>query len=112
MSTAVELLRKGGTLASESCSVCRGVQVKFLGKIICVNCGREQSIGVTETGKKKSDNEEVLSSLKTIVLSRISELLPVLKSEKDLANQAQVVQLIKHYLEVLEKIPKDNKSKQ
>jgi uncharacterized Zn finger protein (UPF0148 family) len=109
MGTAVELLRKGGTLVSESCSACAGVQVKFSGKIICVNCGKEEAIEAKETGKKET-NEGVVTDLKNTVLSKISELLPVLRSEKDLDKQADVAKLIKHYLEVLEKIPKDNKS--
>lgn len=111
MGTAVELLRKGGTLVSESCSVCSGVQVKFSGKIICVNCGKEETIEATETSKKESKTD-VITDLKNTVLSKISELLPVLRSEKDLAKQADLAELIKHYLEVLEKIPKDNESRQ
>lgn len=110
MGTAVELLRKGGTLVSESCSACAGVQVKFSGKIICVNCGKEEAIEAKETGKKEVKEEGVVTDLKNIVLSKIGELLPVLSSEKDLDKQTDVAKLIKHYLEVLEKIPKDNKS--
>jgi uncharacterized Zn finger protein (UPF0148 family) len=110
MSTAVELLRKGGTLVSESCSTCNGVQVKFSGKVICVSCGKEEVIEVTETDKKEAKTGEVVTDLKNIVLSKISELLPALKAEKDLNKQADVAKLIKHYLEVLEKIPKDNES--
>ncbi len=109
ISTAAELLRKGGTLVSESCSVCRGIQVRFSGKIICVNCGNEEVtgvMGVTETGKEAKTGE-VVTDLKNIVLSKIGALLPSLKSEEDLDKQTEVVKLIKHYLEVLEKIPRN-----
>ena len=106
ISTAAELLRKGGTLVSESCSVCRGIQVRFSGKIICVNCGKEEVTGVTETGKEAKTGE-VVTDLKNIVLSKIGALLPSLKSEEDLDKQTEVVKLIKHYLEVLEKIPRN-----
>ncbi|MEE8131963.1 MAG: Sjogren's syndrome/scleroderma autoantigen 1 family protein [Nitrososphaerales archaeon] len=106
ISTAAELLRKGGTLVSESCSVCRGIQVRFSGKIICVNCGKEEVMGVTETGKEAKTGE-VVTDLKNIVLSKIGALLPSLKSEEDLDKQTEVIKLIKHYLEVLEKIPRN-----
>ncbi len=114
INTAVELLRKGGTLVSESCSACGGVQVKFSGKIVCVNCGKEEMIKVTETKKevKTKVTTEVATDLKNIILLKISELLPALKSATELDKQEDIVKLIKDYLEVLENIPKDNESRQ
>ena len=41
---AAALLLKGGSLISEPCSECGGVQVKFKENIICVNCRNKQSI--------------------------------------------------------------------
>lgn len=113
INTAVELLRKGGTLVSESCSACGGVQVKFSGKIVCVNCGKEEMIKVTETKKEaKTKVTTEVADLKNIVLLKISELLPALKSATELNKQEDIVKLIKNYLEVLENIPKDNESGQ
>lgn len=110
MSAAVELLRKGGTLVKESCSTCGGVQVKYSGKIVCVNCGKEEEIAKVET--KAAPTPEVVNDLKNTVLAKISELLPSLKSENDISKQSDLAKLIIHYLEVLEKIPKDNESRQ
>lgn len=106
LGAAAELLRRGGTLVNESCSKCGGVQVKFSGKVVCVNCGKEEAI---EGGAKepKVASTEVVQDLKSIILSKINELLPVLRAENDPAKQEDIVRLIKHYLEVLEKIPKD-----
>ena len=107
MNTAIELLRKGGTLVSQPCSACGGVKVKFSNKITCVNCDKEETIAITETEKKET-KIDVINELKNIILSKIGELLPVLMSEKDLNRQTSIVELIKHYLEVLTKITKEN----
>jgi uncharacterized Zn finger protein (UPF0148 family) len=38
--SAADLLLKGGTLLSESCAKCRGVQVRYKEETVCVSCGR------------------------------------------------------------------------
>src|SRR5919112_1947589 len=56
--SAADLLLKGGTLLSNSCENCGGVQVSFKENIVCVSCGRKvKEISVTqmeEEQKKKS----------------------------------------------------------
>lgn len=57
--SAADLLLKGGTLLSNSCENCGGVQVRFKENIVCVSCGRKvKEISVTqmeeEEQKKKS----------------------------------------------------------
>ncbi|MEM2759560.1 MAG: Sjogren's syndrome/scleroderma autoantigen 1 family protein [Nitrososphaerales archaeon] len=106
ISAAVELLRKGGTLVSESCDACGGVQVKVSGKTVCVNCGREVIVMETKKDEKVVTTEIVLD-LRNVILMKISELLPVLGSENDLGKQEDIVKLIKDYVELLEKIPKE-----
>src|SRR5918992_3052531 len=39
--SAADLLLKGGTLLSNSCENCGGVQVRFKENIVCVSCGRK-----------------------------------------------------------------------
>jgi uncharacterized Zn finger protein (UPF0148 family) len=39
--SAADLLLKGGTLLSDSCSKCKGVQVRYKDETICVSCGRK-----------------------------------------------------------------------
>ena len=39
--SAADLLLKGGTLLSDSCSKCKGVQVRYKDEMICVSCGRK-----------------------------------------------------------------------
>lgn len=52
---AASLLTKGGTLISEPCDLCSGVQVKFRNKVTCINCGNEKS----PFGKSDSRQQEV-----------------------------------------------------
>ncbi|HYZ95544.1 MAG TPA: autoantigen p27 domain-containing protein, partial [Nitrososphaeraceae archaeon] len=56
--SAADLLLKGGTLLSNSCENCGGVQVRFKENIVCVSCGRKvKEISVTqmeEEQKKKN----------------------------------------------------------
>jgi uncharacterized Zn finger protein (UPF0148 family) len=52
---AASLLTKGGTLISEPCDLCSGVQVKFRNKVTCINCGNEKS----PSGKSDSRQQEV-----------------------------------------------------
>jgi len=56
--SAADLLLKGGTLLSNSCENCGGVQVRFKENIVCVSCGRKiKEISITqmeEEQKKKS----------------------------------------------------------
>lgn len=52
--SAADLLLKGGTLLSNSCENCGGVQVRFKENIICANCGRKiKELNVTEIEEEK-----------------------------------------------------------
>lgn len=66
--SAADLLLKGGTLLSNSCENCGGVQVRFKENIVCVSCGRKvKEISVTqmeeEQKKKNSINNNSDSGL-------------------------------------------------
>jgi uncharacterized Zn finger protein (UPF0148 family) len=66
--SAADLLLKGGTLLSNSCENCGGVQVSFKENIVCVSCGRKvKEISVTqmeeEQKKKNSSNNDSDSGL-------------------------------------------------
>ncbi|HSF49997.1 MAG TPA: autoantigen p27 domain-containing protein, partial [Nitrososphaeraceae archaeon] len=52
--SAADLLLKGGTLLSNSCENCGGVQVRFKENIICANCGRQiKELNVTQIEEEK-----------------------------------------------------------
>lgn len=115
MAAAAEILRKGGVLVSEACSACKGVQVKYSGKIICVNCGREEAevaettkkvkIGTTEKVTSAAAPGGVITELRSTLTAKINELLPMLRQERDVGRQYELSKLLMSYLQALEKIP-------
>jgi uncharacterized Zn finger protein (UPF0148 family) len=52
--SAADLILKGGTLLSNSCENCGGVQVRFKENIVCVSCGRK----VKEINVKQIEEEQ------------------------------------------------------
>ncbi len=113
MVAAAELLRKGGTLVKEPCGTCGGVQVKYSGKIVCVNCGKEEAIkSEAKVETKPAAVPDVVNDLRNTVLAKVNELLPALKSESDIGRQSELANLLLHYLEILAKLPKDDGSRQ
>src|SRR5687768_12370027 len=60
--SAADLLLKGGTLLSDSCSKCKGVQVRYKDETICVSCGRKiketTNKDVTQQQQQIEDEQE------------------------------------------------------
>lgn len=102
LSLAAEMLRKGGTLLSEPCEVCNGVQVKFEDHIICVNCNRK-----VESSKETKREDQSIPDLHSAISEKIKELIPILMNEKEITRQLDIAKLINNYLEILAKIKKD-----
>ena len=53
--SAADLLLKGGTLLSDSCAKCRGVQVRYKEETVCVSCGR--------IIKERTNNDEMTQQI-------------------------------------------------
>ncbi len=94
--SAAEMLRKGGTLVKEACVKCKGVQVRYQGRLICINCGNET---VLEEGKDIS-----LSNLKGIIVEKVNSIGSILRNEDDIAKQMDMARLLLYYLDILSKI--------
>ncbi len=96
--SAASILLKGGTLVSEQCAKCGGVQVRFGGKTTCINCGEE----------KKEDAAPVqqapASDSAAAIERKINELASEISGEKDLAIQKQKADLLETYLRILERM--------
>jgi uncharacterized Zn finger protein (UPF0148 family) len=60
--SAADLLLKGGTLLSDSCAKCKGVQVRYKDETICVSCGRKiketTNKDVTQQQQQIEDEQE------------------------------------------------------
>ena len=102
------LLANGGTLTSEPCRKCGGVQVRLGEKITCINCGNEVN---TERTQPKAERDEAVparrSALLTSVVSLIEEKVALIASEirveNDISMQRQKAELLERYLGILEK---------
>jgi uncharacterized Zn finger protein (UPF0148 family) len=132
--SAADLLLKGGTLLSNSCENCGGIQVRFKENIVCVSCGRKvKEISVSqfeEEQKTKSPSNnnndsglskemkvqskfEVSSSgggdvrLRTcekVITKKITLLITSLENDSDIIIQNTKLDLVSKYLEVLDKL--------
>ncbi len=101
---AAEMLRRGGTLVKDACIRCNGVQVRYQGRLICINCGNER---VLDEGKGVS-----LSNLEGIIVEKVNEISSTLRSESDITRQIDMAKLLIYYLDILAKISKnDEKAK-
>jgi UPF0148 protein len=111
------LLLKGGSLISEQCNKCKGVQIKFRENIICINCGNEQNITQEEVSSEASDNnnenasvdmaEHSQKGLETslyIFEKKVLILSDEIRHEQDIATQKLKAELIETYLRMIEKI--------
>jgi len=112
---AASLLLKGASLTNEPCPKCRGVQVKFKNKNICVNCDDSKSSSVLvpqpapSVGKalKPRGSERIPSS---IIEEKIVLLIQELRDESDLSIQKAKADLLDTYLRILEKTQALDKS--
>jgi uncharacterized Zn finger protein (UPF0148 family) len=102
LSLAAEMLRKGGTLLSEACEVCNGVQVKFEDHIICVNCNKK--IRADEHKEEEKQIERSMPDLHSVITQKINELIPILINEREITRQLDIAKLLNSYLEILRKI--------
>ena len=120
---AAALLLKGGSLISEPCTECGGVQVKFKDSIICVNCRKKRSIekqsnsDITQNERPtviplNSERVEVeIAPARFIIQDKILMLASQIRDESDLAALKQKADLMDTYLDILQKLDLITKSR-
>jgi uncharacterized Zn finger protein (UPF0148 family) len=112
---AAALLLKGGSLISDPCSECAGVQIRFKDNIICVNCRNKQSISKLSKSNRienkrtpivpNSESVQIeLAPARFIIQDKVLTLASEIRDETDLAIQKQKADLIDTYLKILQKI--------
>jgi uncharacterized Zn finger protein (UPF0148 family) len=115
--TGASLLTSGGTLTSEPCHKCSGVQVRLGDKITCINCGNEVDVagagGRAGRGESpiKAERDKALPARRTAVLAsaaslieeKIALLASEIRAENDISMQRQKAELLERYLGILEK---------
>jgi uncharacterized Zn finger protein (UPF0148 family) len=104
---AASLLVKGGTLTSEPCQKCSGVQVRFGDKITCINCGNVIDAGdarpKVEPDKTPVHGSAHLTSAASLIEEKIALLASEIRLENDVLMQRQKARLLETYLRILEK---------
>jgi uncharacterized Zn finger protein (UPF0148 family) len=102
--SAASLLLKGGTLVSDPCEKCGGVQVKFADKITCINCGYEAGQRKARPQVAEAKKPANLESAAAVIEAKISAVASELAGEKDTSVQKQKSELLEAYLRILEKM--------
>ena len=110
--TGASLLAKGGTLTSEPCPRCKGVQVRLRDKITCINCGNEElSTDVVAHLQPERERENAtpaqrsaaLTSAASMIEEKIALLASEIRREDDISIQRQKAELLERYLGILQK---------
>ncbi|HEX6561735.1 MAG TPA: Sjogren's syndrome/scleroderma autoantigen 1 family protein [Nitrososphaera sp.] len=106
--SAASALLKGGTLVSEPCPECGGVQVKLADKTSCINCGYQSAPKEEQKKEGQAPPAQIivgsLGASAAIIEAKIAELASGLKDEKDTATQRQKAELLEAYLRILERM--------
>jgi uncharacterized Zn finger protein (UPF0148 family) len=112
---AAGLLLKGGSLISESCLICSGVQIRFKDKILCINCDNEylansevksKPLTINDSQSKTIERSKYLHdaslNVDDIIKVRISVLLREIETEDNIVVEKQKADLLETYLRILE----------
>jgi uncharacterized Zn finger protein (UPF0148 family) len=107
---AASSLVKGGTLTSEPCPKCSGVQVRLSDKTTCVNCGNISSKAPTQEKLELKEAARAvtvstnLASAASLIEEKIMRLVSEIRREDDISIQMQKATLLGTYLNILEKM--------
>jgi uncharacterized Zn finger protein (UPF0148 family) len=105
--SAASLLVKGGTLTSEPCPKCGGVQVRYADKTTCINCGNEAKTDVTQKAEHErtppTKGSTGLESAALLIEEKIGLLAAEISSESNISVQKEKAELLESYLRILER---------
>ena len=105
MKNAAEFLLKGGTLLSEPCEKCSGIQVKKNDEIKCIICGNTISSADSKTKEiEKIVEFEYRNKVIDKIGKRLQELITGIGSDKNFGEEEQRLRVIDTYITILEKI--------
>ena len=105
---AAEVLLKGGTLLSEPCEKCNGIQVKNNNEVTCIICGNTTTLKEPKSTEDmdKTVDKRILPdlSISEKIGERLEELIMSIGSDKNLDEEEQRLRVIDIYIKILEKI--------
>ena len=102
---AAEFLLKGGTLLSEPCEKCRGIQVRKNNETRCIICGNRSTAETKEpdTDLNSSDKKNHNDSIEAKIGIRLAELIGKIGTDVNLPEEEQRLRVIYYYVKLLEK---------
>jgi|SRR6188474_3726245 len=102
---AAESLLKGGTLLSEPCEKCSGIQVRKNNETKCIICGNKTSTETHEPEKDLSSLEQLnyKDSINVKIGNRLAELIGKIGTDTNLIEEEQRLRVIEYYIKILEK---------
>jgi uncharacterized Zn finger protein (UPF0148 family) len=105
LKNAADFLLSGGTLLSEPCNKCSGIQIRKNNEIKCIICGNT-TLPENNTTKEV---EEIVDSghadqLRKKIIKRLNHLTNSIGSDKNLVEEEQRLRVIDNYIKILEKI--------
>ena len=105
---AADFLLKGGTLLSEPCEKCNGIQIKNNNEVTCIICGNANTL---KEPKSTEDIDETVDkrtladfSIREKIGERLVELIMNIGSDKNLDEEERRLRVIDIYIKILEKI--------
>ncbi|HEY7695832.1 MAG TPA: Sjogren's syndrome/scleroderma autoantigen 1 family protein [Nitrososphaeraceae archaeon] len=105
LKNAAEFLLRGGTLLSEPCNKCNGIQVRKDNEIQCIICGNttlpEDNTSMEVENIVENNN---IDELREKIRNRLNDLTNSIGSDKNLIEEEQRLRVIDYYLRILEKI--------
>jgi uncharacterized Zn finger protein (UPF0148 family) len=102
---AAEFLLKGGTLLSEPCEKCSGIQVRKNNETRCIICGNRSTTEIKEpdTDLNSSDKKNHNDSIEAKIGIRLAELIGKIGTDVNLPEEEQRLRVIYYYVKLLEK---------
>jgi uncharacterized Zn finger protein (UPF0148 family) len=102
---AAEFLLKGGTLLSEPCEKCSGIQVRKNNETRCIICGNTSTAETREPDSdlNSSDKKNHDDSIEAKIGIRLAELIGKIGTDVNLPEEEQRLRVIYYYVKLLEK---------
>jgi len=97
-----EMLLAGGKMLSLHCATCKSPLFEYGGKVMCPICGEKAKAATLETAKLKA--RPATDEIEGVLLEKLNQLAAELKKESDRRTVAELLELMKSILEVIEKL--------
>ena len=105
LKNAADFLLSGGTLLSEPCNKCSGIQIRKNNEIKCIICGNTTLPENNTTNEvEKVVDSNYADQLREKIIKRLNDLLNNIGSDKNLVEEEQRLRVIDNYIRILEKI--------